>query len=188
MWAATPFIKARPGLDHPDFSEENFSNLNKGQQMHEDFTDPFLQQTGTKVESWQVNTAKGQTGPDFVWQDPAKPPPGMDFVELKPATRNGWEQFNGTETEPGQLDAWHNMNEGPVQEGQTLQLWVYDRQGNYMNSGYNFTARGQAWVGSNAPGFGPSPVFPGIPDAGWGAAAAGFSSTVNSTHGNCGNK
>jgi hypothetical protein len=108
-----------------------FGDPGYGTEVHQNFPDEFIAQTGQNPGDWQFNVGPGQTGPDGVWTGAAGGTnPGFNNVELKPATESGWDTFMK------QLEYW--TDNGTVQPGETS-LWGYDSSGNiFPTQGPNF--------------------------------------------------
>lgn len=142
------------GKPLPAFSEENFSDPPTGIDSHNSFLKTVAQQTGTNPKNWRYRNY----GPDLEWigEPEENPYPGIRWHELKPLDRAGYEQF--CETPPNgerlsQLHDWWCENGGPIQDGESIHLWGYDRQGNIMPSGRIWTFRGNTEASSFAPGY-----------------------------------
>ncbi len=159
----------------PAFSDENWSNPELGNQMHDNFQNALADQTGTRPQDWQMNTNPNRPGIDANWANPDLQPPGMDSAELKPFTQNGWDEFQT------QMDNWYNN--GKFQDGNTIQLFGYDQQGNTTSSGWNFTRVGDTIIPSIAPGYGVPTETTLVPNALWGGVPGVFGSTTNLSQG-----
>lgn len=117
-------------------------------------------------------TKPGQTGIDANWVNEEIEPPGMDAVELKPFTQSSLKGFKT------QMNNWYGN--GTVQDGDVVQLWGYDQQGNVMAGGRNYSFGDDGLTYSIAPGYGFNGPPALTPSLVWGAGAGAFSSTSNS--------
>lgn len=98
----------RPGFSNPDL----------GQQVHNNFLDALVQQTGTTPQDWHMRTAPGETGVDATYIGPDSLHPGFDHAELKPFTE--W-SFRKAEEQMGN---W--LSNGLNGE---ISLWYYNPNG-----------------------------------------------------------
>jgi hypothetical protein len=105
---------------------------------------------------------------------------GSRNPELKPLTQSSLKGFKT------QLRKWYGN--GTVEDGQVVQLWGYDQQGNIMSSGRNFSFDPvNGLTQSIVPGYGTTPPPLIVPNLLWGGGAGAFTSTTYSNQVQSGN-
>jgi RHS repeat-associated protein len=102
-----------------------FSTPAFGIEIHQNFPNALVEQTGTVPTDWIFQTAPGAKGVDASYIGPDVRYPGFEHAELKPYSQSGYNTFQY------QLNNW-NLPAGKTQ------LWWYNPSGTIGSSGLNF--------------------------------------------------